>query len=82
MQCTSELLFSDSKTMATLVNYTRKSFIKLTQEWGYERQWSGISASRGAQVPKYFCNIIPNLNKVEVEVDMVNCGNEEWFVKG
>ena len=70
--------------MATLVDYTRKSFIKLTQEWGYERQWSGISTSRGAQVPKYFCNIFTNLDKIEVEVDIVNCENEEclWKDKG
>ena len=33
------LLFSDSKTMATLVNYTCKSVIKLTPGWLSPRVW-------------------------------------------
>ena len=31
------LLFSDAKTIATLVNYTCKSFIKLTPDYGVQR---------------------------------------------
>ena len=42
-------LFSDSKTMATLVNYTCKSFIKLAPDKGLVKTYRGGGGWAGAE---------------------------------